>query len=198
MTASTKTGTPSKFKSLLRNHRSALLLTVLLLALLVVYGRMFLTKAVPARGDTLSPQVTKILQSANGQIPQFPMFGGRHFNHEAFVKMTPAQRRAMFEKRRAQFDAFFLAFAHASPAEQQAMVAAAKARFRAMRAKWAQRRADQNQNGQANNGHAPHGPHGRGNWQAHLPQMMANSLIHGSPEIRAARTGFFMAMHNSQ
>ena len=77
------------------------------------------------------------------------------------------------------------------------MVAAAKARFRAMRAKWAKQRAAQNQNGQANNGHGPHG-HGRGNWQAHLPQMMANSLIHGSPEIRAARTGFFMALHNSQ
>ncbi len=197
MTASSKTSKPSKFKSFVRNHRSSLLLTVLLLALLVVYGRMFLTKAVAARGDTLSPQVTKILQSANGQVPQFPMFGGRHFNREAFEKMTPAQRRAMFEKRRAQFDAFFLAFAHASPAEQQAMVAAAKARFRAMRAKWAQRRAAQNQNGQANNGHGPHG-HGRGNWQAHLPQMMANSLIHGSPEIRAARTGFFMALHNSQ
>ena len=89
----------------------------------------------------------------------------------------------MWRQRRVQMQAFFIAFAHANAAEQAAIIAAAKARF-------AERQAHR----QANR---PGGRGGRGNLASRLPQMMANHLIAGNPQMHAAMAGFFMAMHNA-
>ena len=130
-----------------------------------------------------------------GKPLAFPMFHpGHRFNRAAWRKMTPAQRRAMWQNRRAHFEAFLLAFARATPAEQQAVVREMKARFKRMHAKW---KAAHPQNGNNGPGHGHgHGP--GGNFAARLPQMMARGLTSGNPQMHAAMNEFFMAMHNTR
>ena len=180
----------------IKERRQIVTLAALLLAIVVVYGWMFIrTRAASPRVD-ISPQVAKVLASWKGKLPQFPMFGPpAGFHRGDWRKMTAAQRHAMFMKRRIQLQAFFLAFAHANAAQQAAIIAAAKARFAAMRARRRQLRAA--------GGGGPGGHHGglggRGNFATRFPQMMANRLINGAnPQMRAGRIGFFMAMHNSR
>ncbi len=177
-----------------KERKQVVTLAALLLACLLVYGWMFMrARAASPRAD-VSPQVAKVIASWKGQIPQFPMFGPpAGFHRGDWRKMTVAQRHAMFMKRRIQMQAFFLAFAHDNAAQQAAIIAAAKARFAAMRARWQQHRAAGGPGGPG--GHHG-GPGGRGNFAARLPQMMANHLISGNPQMHAAMAGFFMAMHN--
>jgi hypothetical protein len=179
-----------------RERKQVVTLAALLLACLLVYGWMFMrAKAAAPRAD-VAPQVAKVIASWKGQIPQFPMFGPpAGFHRGDWRKMTVAQRHAMFMKRRIQMQAFFLAFAHANAAQQAAIIAAAKARFAAMRARWQQHRAA-GAGGPGGPGGHHGGPGGRGNFASRLPQMMANHLIGGNPQMHAAMTGFFMAMHN--
>lgn len=187
----------SSTRRFVKDRKQVVTLAALLLAIVVVYGWMFMrTKAASPR-DNVSPQVAKVLASWKGQIPQFPMFGPpAGFHRVDWRKMTVAQRRAMFMKRRVQMQAFFLAFAHANAAQQAAIIAAAKARFAAMRARWQQHRAAAGGGPGGRGGHHG-GPWGHGNFATRLPQMMANHLIGGNPQMHAAMTGFFMAMHNS-
>ena len=179
-----------------KDRKQIVTLAALVLALVVVYGWMFMRTRAAAPRDNVTPQVAKVLASWKGQIPQFPMFGPpAGFQRGDWRKMTAAQRHTMFMKRRVQMQAFFLAFAHANAAQQAAIVAAAKARFAAMRARWQQHRAAGGPGGGGPGGHRG-GPGGRGNFASRLPQMMANHLISGNPQMHAAMTGFFMAMHN--
>jgi|GEM_PF-2651269 len=183
----------SATKKVIKERKQIVTLTALLLAIVVVYGWMFIrTRAASPRDDT-SPQVAKVLASWKGQLPQFPMFGPpAGFHRGDWRKMTAAQRHAMFMKRHIQMQAFFLAFAHANAAQQAAIIAAAKARFAAMRARWQQHGAA---GGPGGHHGGPGG--GRGNFASHFPQMMANHLISGgNPQMHAAMMGFFMAMHN--
>jgi hypothetical protein len=179
-------------KRFLSERKQVVTLAALLLACLVVYGWMFMRSRASTRRSDISPQVIKEIASWKGKMPQFPMFGPpAGFHRGDWRKMTAAQRHAMFQKRRIQMEAYFLAFAHANAQQQAAIIAAAKARFAAMRAR---RQA-------AGGGPGGHhgGPGGHGNFATHLPQMMANHLIGGgNPEMHAAMTGFFMAMHNSK
>lgn len=182
----------------IKERRQIVTLAALLLAIVVVYGWMFMRTRAAAPRDNVAPQVAKVLAGWKGQIPQFPMFGPpAGFHRGDWRKMTAAQRHAMFMKRRIQMQAFFLAFAHANAAQQAAIIAAAKARFAAMRARWKQQRAAGGPGGGP--GGRRGGPGGRGNFATRFPQMMANRLINGAnPQMRAARIGFFMAMHNSR
>ncbi len=178
-----------------KDRKQIVTLAALLLAIVVVYGWMFMRTRAASPSDNTAPQVAKVLASWKGQIPQFPMFGPpAGFHRGDWRKMTVAQRHAMFMKRRIQMQAFFLAFAHANAAQQAAIIAAAKARFAAMRARWKQDRAAGGGPGGPGGHHG--GPGGRGNFATRIPQMMANHLIRGNPQMHAAMTGFFMAMHN--
>ena len=178
-----------------KDQKQIVTLAAILLAVLVVYGWMFMRTRAASPRDNTSAQVAKVLAGWKGQIPQFPMFGPpAGFHAGDWRKLTAAQRRAMFLKRRIQMQAFFLAFAHANAAEQAAIVAAAKARFAAMRARWQQHRAAAAGGTAGPGGHG--GPGGRGNFATRLPQMMANHLISGNPQMHASMTQFFMAMHN--
>ncbi|MHB1767255.1 MAG: hypothetical protein ACYCUV_05310 [Phycisphaerae bacterium] len=178
-----------------KDRKQIVTLAALLLAIVVVYGWMFMRTRAASPRDNTAPQVAKVLASWKGQIPQFPMFGPpAGFHRGDWRKMTVAQRHAMFMKRRIQMQAFFLAFAHANAAQQAAIIAAAKARFAAMRARWKQDRAAGGGPGGPGGHHG--GPGGRGNFATRIPQMMANHLIRGNPQMHAAMTGFFMAMHN--
>ena len=185
-----QTGIIDRLKKSSRNTRSLIVLALLVLAVLVVYGRMFFTR--PARAADLSPEVAKIMVQNAGKPLQFPMFHpGHRFNRSAWRTMTPAQRHAMWKNRRAHFEAFLLAFARATPAQQQAVVRQMKARFKKMHARW---KAAHPHNGP---GHGPrHGP--GGNFAARLPQMMARGLSSGNPQMHAAMNEFFMAMHNTR
>ena len=185
--------TMDRLKKLARAKRSLIVLGVLVLAILAVYGHMLLSRPVRAAG--LSPEVAKIMAQNAGKPLQFPMFHpGHHFNRSAWRTMTPAQRRAMWQNRRAHFEAFLLAFARATPAQQQAVVRQMKARFKMMHAKW---KAAHPQNGGNGPGHGHgHGP--GGNFAARLPQMMARGLASGNPQMHAAMNQFFMAMHNTR
>ncbi len=164
----------ASMKKTVGEHKRGILLAALILAIIGVYGFRFF-KSRPAQAG-ISPQVAAVLQKWHGKIPQFPMFGpppgGFRRNWRT---MTPAQRRAMWQKRRTRMQAFFLAFAHAGPQKQAAIIAAAKAHFKKMR----------------------HRFHGHGHFAAHMPQMMANHLIGGDPQFHAAMTGFFMGLRNS-
>ncbi len=188
-----KIGIIDRLKQSSRNSRSLIVLALLVLAVLVVYGRMFFTSPVRAAG--LSPEVAKIMAQNAGKPLQFPMFHpGHHFNRSAWRTMTPAQRRAMWQNRRAHFEAFLLAFARATPTQQQAVVRQMKARFKKMHARW---KAAHPQNGNNGPGHGHgHGP--GGNFAARLPQMMARGLSSGNPQMHAAMNEFFMAMHNTR
>ena len=178
-----------------KDRKQIVTLAALLLAIVVVYGWMFMRTRAASPRDNTAPQVAKVLASWKGQIPQFPMFGPpAGFHRGDWRKMTAAQRHAMFMKRRIQMQAFFLAFAHANAAQQAAIIAAAKARFAAMRARWKQNRAAGGGPGGPGGHHG--GPGGHGNFATRIPQMMANHLIRGNPQMHAAMTGFFMAMHN--
>ena len=182
----TKPSIKQRMDTLWRDRRSSVILAILVLAIIVVYGIMFLkSRANAARADGMSHQVTKILLARKGQIPQFPMFGGTagHFHRPNFRAMTPAQRGAFFMKHRAAMEAFFLAFAHANPRQRQVIINAAKAHFAMMR------------NHHPRGGH--HGPGGRGNFASRMPQMMANGLIRGNPQMHAAMIQFFMGLHGS-
>ncbi len=162
-------------------------LAILLLAIVVVYGWMYMRGHAAVRYTDISPQVAKVLASWKGQMPQFPMFGPfAGFHRGDWRKMGAAQRRAMWRQRRIQMQAFFIAFAHANAAEQAAIIAAAKARF-----------AERQDHRQANRPAGRGGRGGRGNLASRLPQMMANHLISGNPQMHAAMAGFFMAMHNA-
>ncbi len=182
------TTTPSmgtRLRGIWRERRSSVVLAALLLAIILVYGYMFMrSRGNSVRADAMSPQVTKILLAQKGQIPPFPMFGGpgRHFDWHKIHAMTPAQRHAFFMKRRVKMEAFLLAFAHATPAQRQAIIDATKARFAMM------------------HNHRPggrHGPGGRGGFASRMPQMMANGLIRGNPQMHAAMTQFFMGLHGA-
>lgn len=179
-----------------KDRKQIVTLAALLLAIVVVYGWMFMRTRAASPRDNTAPQVAKVLASWKGQIPQFPMFGPpAGFHRGDWRKMTVAQRHAMFMKRRIQMQAFFLAFAHANAAQQAAIIAAAKARFAAMRARWKQHRAAAGGGPGGRGGHRG-GPWAHGNFATRIPQMMANHLIRGNPQMHAALTGFFMAMHN--
>ena len=184
----------SSTKKVIKERKQVVTLAALILACLLVYGWMFTRSRGSARHPDLSPQVAKVIAGWKGQLPQFPMFGPpAGFHRGDWRKMTVAQRHAMFQKRRIQMQAFFLAFAHADAARQAAIIAAAKARFAAMRARWQQHGAA---GGPGGHHGGPGG--GRGNFASHFPQMMANHLISGgNPQKHAAMMGFFMAMHNS-
>lgn len=175
----------SRLARIWHERKSSVILAVLLLAIVIVYGYLFMRSRTNAvRADAMSGQVTKILLAQKGQIPQFPMFGGpgRHFDWHKMHSMTPAQRHAFFMKRRVKMEAFFLAFAHATPAQRQAIIDATKARFAMMHK------------------HTPAGRHGHGgpgNFASRMPQMMANGLIRGNPQMHAAMTQFFMGLHGA-
>ena len=176
-----------------KDRKQIVTLAALLLAIVVVYGWMFMRTRAASPRDNTAPQVAKVLASWKGQIPQFPMFGPpAGFHRGDWRKMTAAQRRAMWRNRRIRMQAFFLAFAHADAAQQAAIIAAAKARFAAMRAR---RQATAAAGGPGGLGH-PGGRGRRGNFATRIPQMMANRLIRGNPQMHAAVIGFFMAMHN--
>ncbi len=181
-----------------KERKQVVTLAVLLLLCLVVYGWMFMRSRASTRRADIAPQIAKVIAGWKGQVPQFPMFGPpAGFHRGDWRKMTAAQRHAMFMKRRIQMQAFFVAFAHANAAQQAAIIAAAKARFAAMRAR---RQAMMAQNGAANN-HGGHrgGPFGHGNIAAMAPQMMAHQLVSGAnPQMHAAMSSFFAAMHNSR
>jgi hypothetical protein len=180
-----------------RQKRNIIVLATLLVLVAAVFGWDFVGRARSATNDNAA--IAKLVAANKGKVPQFPFFhppaGG--FHRVNWRKMTAAQRRAFHNRMRVRFEAFLLEFAQASPAVQQEIVAQAKARFRMMRkmhAKWAKRR----QGAGGANGH-PGGPHhgwGPGGLAQHAPAFIAHALVSGNPQMHAAATQFFMALHN--
>jgi hypothetical protein len=188
----------SSARRFIKERRQVVTLVALLLACLVVYGWMFMRSRASTRRADVAPQIAKVIAGWKGQLPQFPMFGPpAGFHRGDWRKMTAAQRHAMFMKRRIQMQAFFVAFAHANAAQQAAIIAAAKARFAAMRARWQQHQAAGGGGGPGGRGGHHGGPFGHGNIATMAPQMMAHQLVSGAnPQMHAAMTSFFAAMHN--
>ncbi len=192
----------NKSKQKKRQKRNITVLATLLVLVATVFGWNFVGQAGVKDGPAENTAVARLVAANKGKVPQFPFFhppvGG--FHRVNWRKLTPAQRQAFHQQMREHFEAFLLEFALASPAVQHEIVEQAKARFRMMRkmhAKWAKRRqAAGGSNGPHSGGHGRHHGWGRGGLAQHAPGFIAHSLLAGNPQMHAAATQFFMALHN--
>ena len=180
-----------------KQKRNVILLASLLVLVAAVFGWDFVGRAGAHNQLTENAAVAKLVAADKGKAPQFPFFHppAGEFHRMNWRKMTRAQRRAFHRQMQVRFEAFLLEFAHASPAVQNEIVEQAKARFRMMRkmhAKWAKQHQAA---GGSNGAHGGHG-WGPGGLAQHAPGFIAHALVSGNPQLHAAATQFFMALHN--
>ena len=151
-------------------HRMAMVLAFLVLALILVYGRLLYlhttASAVPSRK---LPQVAAIMAHTRGKPLAFPILW--LLDHGRVGKMTTHQRQALALKRRAELEAFFLAYAKAPPAQQRAMILQTQELLAVMHVKIKLR---------------------------HVTKTIANALIHGNPQMNASVLQFLVALRNNK
>ncbi|MGC9260209.1 MAG: hypothetical protein ACP5I8_09085 [Phycisphaerae bacterium] len=158
-----------RVKHFLRHHRMAMVLAVLVLALIVVYGRIvWLHETAPAAQRHQLPEVAAIIAQARGKPLAFPLW---LIDHRVAGKMTAHQRQTLALQRRAEIEAFFLTYAKAPPAQQQAMILQTQALLAVMHVKIKLR---------------------------HVSKTIANALIHGDPQMNASVLQFLAALRHNR
>ncbi len=160
----------TRLKHFSRQHRMALVLAFLVLALIFVYGRMvWLHETATAAQKPQLPKVAAIMARTRGKPLAFPVLW--LLDSRGAGKMTTHQRQALAMKRRAKLEAFFLAYAKAPPTQQRAMILQTQALLAVMHVKIKLR---------------------------NVSKTIANALIHGNPQMNASVLQFLAALRHNR
>lgn len=155
-----------------KKQRLAITLTLLMAALVFVYGRLLWPhETTTASTQSKLPEVARLLAQNRGKPLAFPLL--LFFDHMASrrAEMTTSQRQAMAMKRRATLEAFFLAYAKAPPAQQRAVIRQTQALLAMTHTKIK---------------------------LSHVSRTIANALIHGNPQMNASVLQFLAALRHTK
>ncbi len=168
-------------------------LVLLLFGIALVYGRIILERRHTAAAG-LPPKVSTIVAKMQGSRLAFPRL--HPLSNVVWDKMSAAQRRVLSQRRRLRYEAFFLAFAHATPEQQRAVVDRTRLRFE-MRSLAFARATKLRRQAVVEQIQALF-PAPFRNGGNDLQRTMALGLAGGNPEIHAAMAQFFMALRNGR